>query len=175
MEYVEVFTRDGKSQGRIIEKHDKKLSGDYFKHVLIIMKTSDSPLPGKGEGRYVVQQRSLRAKWYAGKWDMTGGSVKAKETPKEAAVRELKEELGITVTEDELIPAFDYIKDWGDGTGMLISVFMIRVDVPENGFDYDHYEVNDVRIMPFCEFYGHIMEHNDEEMGNGLKDIEKKL
>ncbi len=175
MEYVEVFTRDGKPQGKIIEKHDKKEPGDYFKHVLIIMKTSDSPLPGKGEGRYVVQQRSLRAKWYAGKWDMTGGSVRSEETPKEAAVRELKEEMGITVTEDDLILAFDYIKDWDDGTGMLISVFMIRIDVPERGFDFDHYEVNDVRIMPFSEFYGHIMEHNDEEMGNGLKEIENKL
>ncbi len=175
MEYIEVFTRDGMLTGKTIEKHEKKHAGEYFRHVLIIMKTSDSPAPGKGEGRYVVQQRSLKARYYAGKWDMTGGGVRAGESPKEAAIRELSEELGIKVQPDNLKLAFDYIKDWDDGTGMLISVFMIRVDVPENGFAFDHYEVNDVRIMPFSEFYKHIMEHNDEEMGRGIKDIEVRL
>ncbi|SDB56538.1 NUDIX domain-containing protein [Butyrivibrio sp. INlla16] len=175
MEYIEVFTRGGKPTGKTIEKHEKKFSGEYFRHVLIIMKTKDSPAPGKGEGRYVVQQRSLRARYYAGKWDMTGGGVRAGETPKEAAVRELSEELGINVMSDDLELAFDYIKDWDDGTGMLVSIFMIRVEVPESGFDYDHYEVNDVRVMPFSEFYGHIMDHNDEEMGRGIKDIEARL
>ena len=175
MEYVEVFTREGKPTGKTIEKHEKKLPGEYFRHVLIIMKTEDSPAPGKGEGRYVVQQRSLRARYYAGKWDMTGGGVRAGETPSEAAIRELSEELGIKVQAEDLSLAFDYIKDWDDGTGMLIAVFMIRVDVPENGFDFDRYEVNDVRIMPFSEFYGHIMDHNDEEMGRGIKDIEARL
>ena len=38
-------------------------------------------------------QRSLKAKYYAGMWDATGGSVKAGESPEEAAVREVKEEL----------------------------------------------------------------------------------
>lgn len=175
MEYIEVFTREGKPTGKTIEKHEQKLPGEYFRHVLIIMKTADSPAPGNGEGRYVVQQRSLKARYYAGKWDMTGGGVRAGETPEEAAIRELQEELGIEVSLSELTHAFDYIKDWDDGTGMLISVFMIRVNVPENGFNYNHYEVNDVRIMPFGEFYEHIMDHNDEEMGRGIKDIEARL
>ncbi|WP_155994931.1 hypothetical protein [Butyrivibrio sp. WCE2006] len=52
---------------------------------------------------------------------------------------------------------------------------MLRVDVPESGFDFDCYEVNDVRVMPFGEFYGHIMDHNDEEMGRVIRDIEARL
>ena len=69
----------------------------------------------------------------------------------------------------------EYIKEWDDGTGLLASIFMLRVDVPEGGFDFDRYEVNDVRVMPFSEFYGHIMDHNDEEMGRGIRDIEARL
>lgn len=88
MEYIDVFTRDGIPTGKIKEKHEEKLSGEYYRHV---------------------------------------------------------------------------------------SVFMLRIEVPEGGFSFDTYEVNDVKIMPFHEFYDHVMDHNDEEMGRGLKEIEQIL
>ncbi len=175
MEYIEIFTRDGKFTGVSRQKHDPKKSGEYYRHVLVIMKTTDSPAPGEGEGQYIVQQRSLKAKYYAGKWDMTGGAVTAGETPETAAIRETKEELDITIPEDELKFGFEYIVDWDDGTGAILSVFMCRVDVPEQGFKYDTREVNDVKIMPFGEFLYHVSDHNDEEFCNKLKEIERKL
>ena len=168
MEYIEIFTREGKSTGTILEKHEKKQPGDYIKHVLIIMKTSDSPAPGEGEGRYVVQQRSLKAKYYAGKWDMTGGAVMAGETPEAAAIREVQEELGITIPADELKLGFEHLVEWDDGTGLLASIFMCRVDVPQGGFKFDTREVNDVKVMPFHEFLHHVSDHNDEDFCNGL-------
>ncbi len=54
MEYIEVFTREGKPTGKIIEKHEDKLPGEYFRHVLIIMEHNDEEM-GRGikdiEGR----------------------------------------------------------------------------------------------------------------------------
>ncbi|WP_026489769.1 NUDIX domain-containing protein [Butyrivibrio sp. XBB1001] len=175
MEYIDIFTRDGKFTGVSRPKHDPKKPGEYYRHVLIIMKTTDSPAPGEGEGQYIVQQRSLKAKYYAGKWDMTGGAVTAGETPETAAIRESKEELDITIPVDELKFGFEHIVDWDDGTGAILSVFMCRVDVPEQGFKYDTREVNDVKIMPFGEFLYHVSDHNDEEFCNKLKEIERKL
>ena len=175
MEYIDIFTRDGKFTGISRPKHDPKKPGEYYRHVLIIMKTDDSPEPGKGEGQYIVQQRSLKAKYYAGKWDMTGGAVMAGETPEAAAVREVKEELDITVPADELKLGFENIVDWDDGTGLLVSVFMCRVEVPEGGFKFDAREVNDVKVMPFHEFLYHVSDHNDEDFCNSLKEIEKRL
>ncbi|WP_081846816.1 NUDIX domain-containing protein [Butyrivibrio sp. AE3004] len=175
MEYIDIYTRDGIPTGKIKEKHEAKLPGEYYRHVLIIMKTVDSPMPGEGEGMYIVQQRSLKTRYYAGKWDMTGGGVRSGEAPDQAAIRELSEELGIVVNPQDMKLAFDYIKDWDDGTGLLASVFMIRVEIPKGGFSFNHYEVNDVKIMPFHEFYTHVMDHNDEEMGRGLKEIEQTL
>ena len=139
------------------------------------MKTADSPETGEGEGQYIVQQRSLKAKYYAGKWDMTGGAVMAGETPEVAAVREVKEELDITVPADELKLGFENIVDWDDGTGLLVSVFMCRVEVPEGGFKFDAREVNDVKVMPFHKFLYHVSDHNDEDFCNSLKEIEKRL
>ncbi len=175
MEYIDIYTRDGNPTGVSRPKHDPKKPGEYYRHVLIIMKTMDSPEPGEGEGLYVVQQRSLKARHYAGKWDMTGGGVKAGEIPIKAACRELQEELNITVAPDKMTPAFEKTVDWDDGTGLLLSVFMCRVEVPEDGFRFDPYEVNDVRIMPFHEFVDYVRDHNDEDFCNGLKMIESKL
>lgn len=175
MEYIDVFSRDGALIKEEVPKHAPKNPGDYNKHVLIIMKIADSPDPGKGEGLYIVQQRSLKAKYYAGKWDMTGGGVRAGESPKEAACREVSEELSITVPPEEMNLAFEYIKDWDDGTGLLASVFMCRVDVPEGGFKFDPYEVNDVKVMPFHEFLERVRDHNDEEFCQGLEEIERRL
>ena len=88
MEYREVYTRGGEPTGEIVEKHAPRRPGDYFRHVLLVMKTEDSPPPGQGEGQYIVQQRSLNARFYAGKWDVTGGGVQAGETPEDAVIRE---------------------------------------------------------------------------------------
>ena len=49
-EYREVFTRDGISQGRIVPKHAPVNEGDYFKQILVILKTKDSPAAGEGVG-----------------------------------------------------------------------------------------------------------------------------
>ena len=175
MEYIDIFNRDGKATGITRPKHDSKKPGDYYRHVLTIMKTKDSPPPGEGEGQYIVQQRSLKAKYYPGKWDMTGGGVMTGETPEQAACREVKEELGITINHENIKLGFEYIIDWDDGTGLLVSVFMCRVSMPDSGFKFDPYEVNDVKIMPFHEFLGHVSDHNKEELCNGLKEIERTL
>ncbi len=175
MEYIDIFTRNGKFTGISRPKHDPKKPGEYYRHVLIIMKTTDSPAPGEGEGQYIVQQRSLKAKYYAGKWDMTGGAVMAGENVEAAAIREVQEELDIAIPAEELKLGFERTVTWDDGTGLLISVFMCRVDVPKDGFKFDIREVNDVNIMPFHEFLHHVSDHNDEDFCNGLREIEKKL
>ena len=54
-------------------------------------------------GRVLVQQRPA-GKQMAGLWEFPGGKVEAGETPEAALVREIAEELGITVAEGALRP-----------------------------------------------------------------------
>lgn len=56
-----------------------------------------------GTGRWLMQQRPA-GKAHAGLWEFPGGKVEPGETPAAALVRELREELAITVQEAALHP-----------------------------------------------------------------------
>ena len=175
MEYRERLTREGTPTGEIVEKHAPRRPGDYFGHVLLVLKTADSPPPGEGEGRYIVQQRSLKARYYAGKWDVTGGGVQAGETAAQAAVREAAEELHLSLSPAQLAFSRSFPVDWPDGTGLWVTMFGCRVPVPEGGFSFDEREVNDVRIFPYSAFRACVMDHNDESFGRILDTVEETL
>lgn len=55
------------------------------------------------DGRVLMQRRPT-GKAHAGLWEFPGGKVEAGETPSEALVRELSEELGIVVDTESLYP-----------------------------------------------------------------------
>ena len=53
------------------------------------------------ENKVLITKRSL-SKTFPGQWEITGGSVISGETPRQGAVRELKEETGLTALPDAL-------------------------------------------------------------------------
>lgn len=56
-----------------------------------------------GDGRILIAQRPV-GKPMAGLWEFPGGKVEDGERPEQTLIRELKEELGISVSEDCLAP-----------------------------------------------------------------------
>jgi len=55
------------------------------------------------DGRVLIAQRP-EGKSMAGLWEFPGGKIEGDETPEEAIIRELREELGIDVTQACLAP-----------------------------------------------------------------------
>lgn len=53
----------------------------------------------RADGREFLLAQRPEGKVYAGYWEFPGGKLEAGETPRDALIRELQEELGITVTE----------------------------------------------------------------------------
>jgi 8-oxo-dGTP diphosphatase len=56
-----------------------------------------------GEGRVLLAKRP-EGRSLAGLWEFPGGKVEAEEQPKDALIRELREELGISVAKEDLTP-----------------------------------------------------------------------
>ena len=57
-----------------------------------------------GDGRWLMHRRPL-AKQHGGLWEFPGGKVEAGESPEEALVREIDEELGIAIAARDLVAA----------------------------------------------------------------------
>lgn len=61
------------------------------------------------DDRILLHQRSMSSRGQAGKWENAGGEVEEGETPKEAIVREIKEELNVHFTPNEILYEDDFI------------------------------------------------------------------
>ena len=59
------------------------------------------------EGKILIAQRNLQ-KNFGGMWEFPGGKQEANESPEQALIRELKEELSIEVEVLRSFPAYDY-------------------------------------------------------------------
>jgi len=76
------------------------------------------------DGRVLIAKRP-EGKAMAGLWEFPGGKIRPHETPEAALIRELKEELGIDVTESCLAP-FTFASHAYDGFHLLMPLYVCR-------------------------------------------------
>ena len=76
------------------------------------------------DGRVLIAQRP-DGKNMAGLWEFPGGKVEAGERPEDALIRELAEELGITVKEACLAP-FTFASHTYDAFHLLMPLYVCR-------------------------------------------------
>ena len=76
------------------------------------------------DGRVLICQRP-EGKALAGLWEFPGGKVEVGETPEACLIRELNEELGITVTTSCLAP-FVFASHAYEGFHLLMPLYLIR-------------------------------------------------
>ena len=83
------------------------------------------------DGRILIAQRDA-ASWHPLKWEFPGGKVEAEETPEEAVVRELEEELAIQASIHGEIMRYEY--QYPDRSPILLIFYRIVdfVGEPQN-------------------------------------------
>ncbi|MBR4445358.1 MAG: NUDIX domain-containing protein [Solobacterium sp.] len=88
MEYWDIYDRDRHFTGMTMKRGDPMPKGGY--HIVVQVWITD------GHGHFLITQRAP-SKPYPLRWEPTAGSVLAKEDSLQAALREVKEEVGITL------------------------------------------------------------------------------
>ena len=133
MELWDLYTMDRVPTGKTMVRGTAQPAGTYrlVIHICIF----------NHEGKMLIQQRTDDKPGFGGYWDMTvGGSVKAGETSRDAAERELKEELGIDLSFRERIPSLAL--SYEDG---FDDIYLIQADIGPDQVVMQEEEVQAVR------------------------------
>ncbi|MDG5805361.1 (deoxy)nucleoside triphosphate pyrophosphohydrolase [Streptomyces neyagawaensis] len=73
------------------------------------------------DGRLLAARRSAPPE-LAGRWELPGGKVEPGESPEQALVRELREELGVEAKSAERVPG-----EWPVGSGHVLRVWIAHL------------------------------------------------
>ncbi len=135
MEYWDLYDKDRKPLGRTHLRSAEFAEGEYYVCCEIWVVNS--------EGKLLTTKRHPNKK--AGNmWEFVGGGTLAGETTKKSAVRELKEETGISVSEDELTLLATYARK-----NYFQDIYIAKSDVPIESLVLQQDETIDAKWASF--------------------------
>lgn len=103
-EPIDVYDADRRPTGLVIDRRSQALGeGRYMLYAIVVVCDS--------AGRMLITRRALDKAWAAGWWEVPGGGVCAGETTRDAAVREVAEEVGLDLTRGALELVGSYRND----------------------------------------------------------------
>jgi isopentenyl-diphosphate delta-isomerase len=153
-EKIDVLDKNGNPTGEIMLKTEAHKKGVWHRAVHIWIYNS--------KGEVLIQKRAKRKKHYPDLWDISAaGHVSAGQTFAEAAVRELYEELGVKVKEQELkkVEVRKLVQDVKNPflcNREYVQVYLLRLNKPIKDFKLEEEEVEQVKFMPLEEFEAEI-------------------
>ena len=139
MERIDIYDTDGRPTGIVKDRSEPLAEGEYILAVGMWM--------ADRENRILLTQRSMEKRWAPGKWENTAGHVQAGETCVQAILRELREETGIAVSEEQLVHLGSAAsgKYFGENYG-------VRLDVPVEDIRFQKGETCGAKWVTFEEF-----------------------
>ena len=149
MEIFDVVNEYGEPTGETVDRETAHLEG-------IQHRTSHLWLLRKKDGKMeILLQKRAMTKSFPGCYDISSaGHIPAGDDFRESAVRELREELGVTAEESDLIYCGERRIVWDDvffgkpyHDRQYTRVFMLWADIDEDGFTLQEEEVDSVLWM----------------------------
>ena len=144
-ELIDIYDSDRNRTGVSIPREGAFLKeGEYMLYVLAIVQDA--------QGRYLITRRSLDKHWAAGWWEVTGGGVLSGETPEQSVVREVREEVGLDVSGQPLVPVYTYENvDAKGGDNYFVDIYHFRLEVSEEDVTLQDSEAIDCKFAAWDE------------------------
>ena len=151
MELFDVVNEYGEPTGEIVDRETAHLEG--IRH-----RTSHLWLLRRREGRTeILLQKRAQTKSFPGCYDISSaGHIPAGNEYRESALRELREELGVTAEDSDLVCCGDKYIIWDDvffgkpyHDRQYTRIFLMWTDLDENQFTLQEEEVDSVLWMDF--------------------------
>ncbi|MFT5846168.1 NUDIX hydrolase [Psychroserpens sp.] len=149
-EYIDIVDNNGNPTGVSVPKSEIHTKGHLHNTAHIWFFTS--------EGNILLQQRAATKTICPLLWDVSvAGHIDAGETPKQAAVREAKEEIGVTISEDELIKVgvFECFNTHPNGItdNEFHHTYIVETTLWIEDFIKQDEEVEDLKYVSMFEFH----------------------
>ena len=142
MELLDVFNENNEYLGYSVERSKIHEDNLWHHHVSAWIMNYD--------GKILLQQRALNKKKNPGKWAKTGGHVDSGETCEESIKREVYEEIGLEVKDNE-IENIEIFKSINPNEHYFSYGYIFFTDNKEEDFKLQKEEVNAVKYFSIEE------------------------
>ena len=142
-ELIDIVDEENNPTGIIKLKSEAHMMGLWHRTVHIWMYDS--------KGRFLLQLRAKNKDIYPNVWDISAaGHMAAGEDPKDAAIREIKEELGLTIDQDRLV--LHSVQKHAATSGAFINnefcyVYLLETDMDTGTMTLQKEEVNGAKLV----------------------------
>lgn len=142
MELIDIYDENNNYLGYSLDRKEAHEKNLWHYHVSAWIMNYD--------GKVLLQQRSFNTRKNPGKWSKTGGHVDAGETCEEAIRREVFEEIGLTVKDDE-INNVEIFKSTNPSENYFSYGYIFLTNMGEENFKIQKEEVNAVKYYSIEE------------------------
>lgn len=148
-EYIDIVTKEGLPTGKSALKSEIHLKGYFHNTAHVWLYTK--------QGEILLAQRAASKSIYPLLWDVSvAGHVDASETIEHAAIREVKEEIGLDLIENNLhkIGVSECFQSYPNGIvdNEFHHTFISELNVEIKDLSLDKNEVEDVKLVNLHEF-----------------------
>ena len=153
MKLIQIVDENGKFTGEVVDKeyaHDHNL---LHNEVAIFIINS--------KGETLLQKRSRNKRYNPDMWAICAGHVDAYESLEDAAIREVKEEIGLVIPKDKLYKYKDAEIALKESNSHTTHYYYAKIDKEENEFIIQEEELSEVKWVDIDKVISMIKGHDN--------------
>lgn len=154
-EFINILDERGKLTGEIKLKSEAHRLGLFHSSVHIWFYTSKKEI--------LLQKRAPYKDTFPNLWDVSvAGHISAGETPEYSALREIKEEIGLEITKEDLDFKGVYLEQKHPRENIIDKefhyIYLSELKTPLEKLKIQEEEVSAVKLIPFEDFISHLQD-----------------